>query len=45
MQRLALTENPKKTLSQAGQPQGDCPYLNNSCFVGAVDGACQPETE
>jgi hypothetical protein len=22
--------------SVTGQPRGDCPYLNNSCFVGAV---------
>ncbi|MCE2885979.1 MAG: hypothetical protein ACK5AW_18785 [Pseudanabaena sp.] len=22
--------------SEAGQPRGDCPYLNNLCSVGAI---------
>ncbi len=29
--------------SEAGQPRGDCPYLNNSCSVGAAP-PCQPQT-
>ena len=46
-QLIHITQNAvdeSLTASQAWQLQGDCPYLNHSCFVGAVDGACQPET-
>jgi hypothetical protein len=37
------SDNELLAVSEAGQPRGDCPYLNNLDSVGAAP-PCQPQT-